>query len=187
MARWEPPANVGINEHVGRRLFDEPMLVGAAGQPSFSGLLLSHFEETRGDEYSLDRLGKSSVDKRVTSYLTPRADAAGLTFRKPKAFNGWAVLPARELVNARRAPRCEVIASPIDEPEPNDNKYHAHVARPLDVDPLHMAPHLRHLFTTYGKVEAVQRRPSHGGWLDRILALPVLGRLLTTIVRRGRS
>jgi hypothetical protein len=83
MARWDPPANVGDNEHVGRRLFDEPLLVGARDQPSFSGLLLSHFE-TRGDEYLLDRLGKSSVDRRVGAYLMPKAEAAGHTFRNPK-------------------------------------------------------------------------------------------------------
>lgn len=58
-------------------MFDEPMLAGSAGQPSYTGLLLTHFEETRGDDYSIDRLGRSSIDKRVVNYVKPRAEAAG--------------------------------------------------------------------------------------------------------------
>jgi hypothetical protein len=81
MARWDPPANVDNNEHLGRRLFDEPLLTGASDQPSFKGLLLTHFEESRDDEWWLDRLGRSSADRKVISYLTPRAQAAGSTFK----------------------------------------------------------------------------------------------------------
>ena len=182
MARWEPQGNVGGNEHVGRRLFDEPMLAGTQDQPSFAGLLLTHFEETRGDEYSLDRLGKSGIDKRVVAYLKPRAEAAGRSFRKPKLFDGWAVLPARELTSARRPPSCALVASPVDAPEPGDNKYHAHVVRPQNVDPTHMALHLRHLFTTYGKVEPVRRGNRRRAWLNHFLALPVVGRLFAAVV-----
>jgi hypothetical protein len=175
MARWDPPANVDNNEHLGRRLFDEPMLTGTSDQPSFAGLLLTHFEENRGNEYSLDRLGRSSVDRKVISYLKPRAQTAGNTFRKPNCFNGWAVLPARHLLNARRPPSLAVIASPIYEAAPNDNIYHAHVLRPNSMDPTHMALHLRHLFTNYGTVETVlrERRGSRLAWF---LSLPIINR-----------
>jgi hypothetical protein len=155
MARWDPPDSVGSNEHIGRRLFDEPMLVGTSDQRSFAGLQLTHFEETRDNEYSLDRLGRSGVDRKVVAYLKPRAEDAGRSFKKAKTFGGWAVLAARELINARKAPCLPVIASPIDGPEPRDNKFHAHVCKPVDMQATHMALHLRHLFVTYGRVEAI--------------------------------
>jgi hypothetical protein len=168
MPRWLPKVDVVLTEQIGRRLFDEPMLRGAAGQPSYSGLTLTHFEETRDREVSLDRLGASGIDRRVVRYLAPRAEAAGRSFRNAKAFDGWAVVPARELVQARKPPRLPVIASPIiDKPEPEDNVYHAHVARPDDLTPYFMALHLRLLFTNYGRVEqhiAESETPLGGFW-----------------------
>jgi hypothetical protein len=155
-------------------LFDEPLLAGATDQPSFAGILVSHFEETRGNDWSLDRLGKSSVDPRVVTYLKPRAEAAGRTFRKPKPFDGWFVLPARALTGVYRPPKLQVIASPIVEPEPNDNKYHAHVCKPPDMDQAWMALHLRHLFTTYGKPEYVRRDGTPRSLVSRLSGLPLL-------------
>ena len=180
MAKWTPPPVVGNNEHVGRRLFDEPMLAGAKEQPSFQGLLLSHFEETRGDEYSLDRLGNSGIDRRVVGYLRPRADAAGKTSRKPKRFDGWAALRAQELVQARKPPTLSVISSPVVAPDPNDNIYHAHVCRPAATTPHLMALHLRHLFSAYGNVERIRRRqlPQSLAWL---LKIPFVGSLLNKL------
>ena len=168
MARWDPPVSVENNEHVGRRLFDEPMLAGASDQPRYAGLLLTNFEENRSDEYSLDRLGKSSIDSRVVAYLKPKAEVAGRTFRKPKSFGGWAVLPARELVNARKRPNLTVIASPINDEEPNDNKYHAHVCRPQNLEPYFMALHLRHLFQTYGTLKSVCDDSRLRSWFSRL-------------------
>jgi hypothetical protein len=94
MARY-PPTKVGSNEQIGRRLFDEPMLQGVTGQPSFSGIQLYHFEERRDYEVSLDRLGASGIDRKVSKYLLPRAEAAGRKFAKPKHFDGWAVVSAK--------------------------------------------------------------------------------------------
>ena len=182
MGRWLPPSNIGINEHIGRRLFDEPLLAGTADQPSFTGLLLIHFEEKRGDEYSLDRLGRSGIERGVVAYLKPRAEAAGTTFRNPKSFDGWAVVAARELVNARRAPSLAVIPSPVNNPEPNDNIYHAHVLKPQHMEAQYMALHLRHLFATYGKVHNVRREQSFWQWFSGIVS--VINRPIIFLVNR---
>lgn len=169
MARWEPDASIRDNEHVGRRLFDEPMLAGAMDQRPYDGLKLTNFEETRDLDYSLDRLGQSSVDRRVVGYLKPRAEAAAKdNYHKPKTFNGWAVLRARELINARVDPKLPVIASPVLDAEPDDNKYHAHVRRPQDMQPRYMALHLRDLFGRFGKLESVSKQ--NRSWIDWLLA-----------------
>jgi hypothetical protein len=157
MPPWAPPKDkVGDNESVGRRLFDEPKLIGAGGQPDFKGLLLSHFEEGRDDEYSLDRLGQTSVDRRVVNYLTQRATAHGRTFKKQKSFGGWATIKARSLANSPRPPRLPPTPSPIDDPSPADNMYHAHVLKPSGMEPHLMALHLRYLFESFGDVHAVR-------------------------------
>ena len=181
MATWIPPSDrVDGNEHLGRRLFDEPMLVGARDQKSFSGLDVRHFEETRGDEVSLDRLGRSSVDRSVARYLQPLAEAAGAAFHSPRDFDGWAVLPAQKLQKPTRAGSLTVAPSP--EPE---NPYHAHVDtrallpnEPPSLRHYLIALHLRHLFVGPGSKmhltqPARQRRPgSFFGrtreWISRI-------------------
>src|ERR1022692_3015608 len=95
---WTPQSDkpVGPNEHVGRRLFAEPSLVGAQGQKPIGRLNLRHFEEKRDGLVSLDRLGRTSIENSIVGYLRPRAERVGTTFRPPKAFNGWAVLTARK-------------------------------------------------------------------------------------------
>ncbi len=151
MARWIPPSDrIDRNEHIGRRLFDEPMLVGAVDQRSFAGLLLSHFEETRDDEISVDRLGRSSVDSRVVNFLRPLGEAAAAAFRSRKRFDGWVVLPAHRLTAAVREVALPLKASP----EP-DNPYHAHVDTQslFAAEPSRhyfIALHLRYLFTGPG-------------------------------------
>jgi hypothetical protein len=67
--KWDPKTDpVGKNERIGRRLYDEPMLMGAHDQPSFKGLDYRHFEETREDkELSLDRLGCTGIEKKAKS------------------------------------------------------------------------------------------------------------------------
>ncbi len=153
MARWNPHNSVGLNEQIGRRLFDEPMLRGAMGQPSYGGIQLTHFEEKRGDEVSLDRLGASGIDRQVRRYLIQRAEADGGKFGKPKRFDGWAVVAAKELIHARGDPKLPIYSSPVSEPEPKDNIYHAHVLRPEGWNSYQMALHLRHIFTSHGRVE----------------------------------
>jgi hypothetical protein len=173
MAKWSPPDSVGANERMGRRLFDEPMLSGAQDQRPFAGLLLTHFEENRGDDYSLDRLGKSGIENQVVRYLLPRAQKAATSFNKSKRFDGWAVLPAKELTAARKKPDLAVTASRIEGENLDGNDYHAHAVRPPGLEPLYMAYHLRHLFTEYGTVHEISKSAS-AGWI-------------TTLVRRVRS
>lgn len=188
MAKWVPAADVEANEPVGRRMFDEPLLVGTAGQPSFRGLLVTHFEEARDDEISVDRLGRTGIDKRVVAFLKPRADLAGEKFRKPKTFNGWAVLPARELRKDRDNRRgLQIVASPITEPAPNDNPYHAHIRRPNEMDSMLAALYLRHLFTTYGKVEPVNSAQANRSWWQRFVERIEAGfaRLKSNAAKRG--
>ena len=148
------------------------MLAGAKGQPSYSGVALTHFEEARGAEVSLDRLGASGIDRRVKRYLVPRAVAAGQTFRKVKRFDGWMIVPARELVQARKEPKLPVIASPVTDPEPNDNIYHAHVVRPAELNTYQMALHLRHIFTTYGRMEQHEADQEQERWFDLLRSHP---------------
>jgi hypothetical protein len=181
MARWNPPSSVGPNEQIGHRLFEEPMLRGAGGQPNFSGLRFNHFEESRGNEVSLDRLGASSIDRKVSNYLVSRARAAGETFGKPKKFDGWAVVPAKELIQAKKDPKLPICASPVVDAEPKDNAYHAHVVRPDHFDSYMMALHLRHLFTSYGKVHSVNAPEE--GWSEYLSKLPMIGPIVTRLVR----
>lgn len=174
MARWSPADIVEKNEHIGRRLFDEPKLVGVRDQPSFSGLAVHQFEENRGVEYSLDRLGRTGLDRGVLAYLTPRAnDHAGI-FKKPKRFDGWVYAPARILAGAKEYP-LPVSSSPVLEPGLKENLYHAHVCRPVELSPRMMALHLRQIFEDYGnKIHEVSRPPSTlqrvVEWMKDILA-----------------
>ena len=116
MATWKPQiqGEVGQNEPLGRRLFEEPLLAGTPeGKERFAGLSLRHFEETRDQDFSLDRLGRTGVNKRVKKYLKPRADANGRTLNPPRAFDGWAVLQTRRLVASPKGPAFPVTASPV--------------------------------------------------------------------------
>jgi hypothetical protein len=96
-----PKGAIGLNEPIGRRFYDEPMLAGAADQSAFLGIDLRHFEETRDRQISLDRCGNTSVEPGVLSYLFPRARAMGDAFTPPKAFSGWLYVRARELEQSR--------------------------------------------------------------------------------------
>jgi hypothetical protein len=155
MAKWNPKTDpVGKNEPIGRRLFDEPMLVGAEDQPSFNGLDYRHFEETRDRELSLDRLGQTGIDRRARNYLRPRADAAGTKFVPPKQFNGWIHVRASALVAGWQGKSFPVTASPIDGDGLEENTHHAHVS--IKDDPIVAALYLRELFTRLRTVEKVE-------------------------------
>jgi hypothetical protein len=165
MATWKPRSDepVGSNEHVGRRMFDEPMLAGAQDQPAFQGLLLRHFEERRDREFSLDRLGRTGIDKGVVRYLRPRADADGQNRTPLRAFNGWAVLRAKVLADPPLGNhQMLVIASPITGDDLAENVYHAHVLLPDAETWYQNALHLRHLFTSQGTVERVRSTAGPG-------------------------
>ena len=176
MARWTPTSKIGKHEHIGRRLFDEPMLVGTKNQKSFEGLDLRNFEDTRDKQTSLDRLGRTGVDNRIVRYLQPLAEAASLKFIHPKSFNGWAVLSAHRLENPPKGKHTfPVVSSPITGTELDENIYHAHVVRPDSIDDYYtMALYLRALFTKYGNVHPIAREsrlslwfPGLGEWLLR--------------------
>ena len=181
MATWKPRSDepVGNNEHVGRRLFDEPMLAGATDQKAFGGLILRNFEENRDREFSLDRLGRTGVDRKVVSYLLPRANAAATRFVPHRSFDGWAVLRARVLENPPKGLGLPVTASPIAGDGVDENIYHAHATLPESQDAhqrYSSALHLRHLFASHGTVHRVhtptQSTQPPGGFgvlMDRIL------------------
>lgn len=200
MGRWKPPTDhVGPNEYVGRRLFDEPMLVGARDQNAFRGLDLRHFEETRDNEFSLDRLGSTGVDKKVVGYLRVRANFQATTFRPTRAFNGWAVIGVRELTRPHKFARLSVLSvvpSPQNGVGLSENLYHAHVVRPDGVDSYFMALHLRQVFTKHGTVRVAG--PA-GRRKSRLFPIPPVGlrnlirwllqklTLLVSAIPRGRK
>lgn len=160
MARWTPDSNIGKHENIGRRLFDEPMLVGSENKKPFQGLDLRHFEEKRDGQVSLDRLGRTSIEKAAVRYLIPRATAASLKFKPPKLFNGWAVVQAHYIESSPAGVYAlPIVYSPVMEDELEElekNIFHVHVVTPDGVDHYSMALHLRHLFTKYGDVHSIK-------------------------------
>ena len=173
MATWQPQSSVGPNEKIGRRLFDAPTLKGVAGQPSFSGIRVDHFEETRGDEVSLDRLGANGIDGKVKSYLVPKAIAHGQTFRKPQQFDGWVVAAAKELAKVRKGLGLPVIASPVTEFGSNNNVYHAHIVRPGGHTSLTFAVYLRYVFEV-SKCTIEKSGADQETLRARVLAFPII-------------
>ena len=171
MTRWNPQNKVGRQERIGRRSFDEPMLAGAAGQPSFSGIKMTHFEEKRGNDVSVDRLGATGIDQKVVKYLLPRAEAAGKKFAKPKLFDGWATVSAKELIEGHQE-KLVVMASPKADEESNGNIYHAHIVTPSHFESYMMALYLRHIFTTYGEIKIGKR--SETSLLNRFRGHPII-------------
>ena len=164
MARWEPETDkpIGSNEHLGRRLFDEPILAGAQDQKPYVGLDYRHFEEKRiGDDVSLDRLGRTCVEKSIVRYLLPLAMSAAESTHETKIFHGWSVLKAQILRCPPRPklPKFEVVPSPVLDQENVKNIYHAHIIRG-SMDPYILALHLRQLFAEYGNIEpAMSNKP----------------------------
>jgi hypothetical protein len=149
MALWKPDAKIGLQERVGRRLFDEPMLQGTRDQKKLNRLKLTHFEEDRGSEYSIDRLGRTGVEKKIARFIRQRAQTHGASFTPAKGFQGWATLPAAALIKPDLGPKYpawRVVWDPILEPSPNDNEYHAHALKPEGVDDLFAAYQLREHF-----------------------------------------
>lgn len=160
MALWKPASDqpVGSNEHVGRRLFSEPLLVGSTSQPSWKGLDLRHFEERRNREFSLDRLGKSGIDRRVVHIVLPLAVVQGSTFRPSKSFDGWVVIRSKFLVEGKvGGMTLQVFPSPVS--GANANPYHAHVLLP-EQEPIVNAWFMRHLFVTNGILHPISGDPA---------------------------
>src|SRR5262245_37820418 len=153
--KWDPKTDlVGKHEPIGRRLYDEPMLMGARDQPSFTGLLLRHFEETRSDnQLSLDRLGCTGIEKKAKKYLKPRADAEGMNRVPPKTFNGSTYVQANVLEEGWRGRSFPVKASPVEGEGLKENTHHAHI----DIEDAEFdAFRIRELFTRRGTVEKIE-------------------------------
>jgi hypothetical protein len=173
MARWTPKYNdpVKLSEHVGRRLFDEPLLSGAPDQKRWEGLDLRHFIESREDrQFSLDRLGETGVNKRVVNYLLPRCSEAAKKFATPQRFDGWAYASVRSLLQGAPMVDWEVVPSPVTgcELAPSDtqwadnqleqNLYHAHIPMPDGLDSYDFGLKLRQKFVRHGDVLETERR-----------------------------
>jgi hypothetical protein len=161
MARWAPDnAKIGKAELLGRRLFPRPSLAGATDQRPVPSIDIRNFEESRdGGEVSLDRLGRTSAERQVLNYLTPRAEAASISFTPKRIFNGWACIQAKLLIENNKL-RLDVIPSPIagktTEPGENDlseNIYHAHLQPHGTYEPYFIALHLQSQFEKHGRIE----------------------------------
>ena len=97
MPRWIPDdSTIAQGEHIGRRLFNEPKLSGAPDQKAFKGLNLSNFMETRGKEFSCDRLGRSSLEADVIEYLVERCEHHSSERALP--FHGWIYATDGEII-----------------------------------------------------------------------------------------
>ncbi|MGA2833526.1 MAG: hypothetical protein ABSE55_10695 [Terracidiphilus sp.] len=184
MALWKPNTDkIGPNEHIGRRLFDKPQLIGALDQKPGHRLRLEHFLEKRGDcETSLDRMGQSNIDKRVRNYVGQRAVKAAGDFKEPKQFNGWRVIHFKFL---RQPPHggspFSVVPSPIDGTDLDENIYHAH-ALWEGRDYYDMATQLFCLFIEHGITEPYRHELSyHERWMF------VRARLLGWLQRSSRE
>jgi len=161
--RWnpKPDAPIGVQEQVGRRIFDEPKLRGVEDQPELGILSVEHFREKRDPNVSLDRLGRSGIEPKVKKHLIPRCELQGKKFEKSKEFEGWAVIKVKDLVNKwAKVPQWEVHASPVEKQgseEFSDNEYHAHANCSEENNDLGAALFLRHLFERYGQIEVVDQ------------------------------
>lgn len=147
MAAWSPAKEVADSELVGRRLFSAPskpnVLTNGVGD-----LDLNHFLDTR-PEISIDRLGRSNVEKAVVAVLNPLAETAASNFTPPKRFDGWAGVRAKHLTQNRNL-SLEVVASPITDPK-EFNKFHAHLQQNTEIEPYFLALHLWHIFRKHGE------------------------------------
>jgi hypothetical protein len=168
MALWKPnTAEIGPNEHIGRRLFDRPQLIGALDQKPRHRLRLDHFLEKRdGGETSLDRMGESCVNKGVRTYLAQRAIKSAGKFREPRQFNGWTVIHIRILRKPPHGAPVSVVPSPKTTAELDEldkNIYHAH-ALPEGRNYNEMAFQLFWLFSEHGSTEYYKHELS---WRER--------------------
>jgi hypothetical protein len=170
--RWEPERNqpVGPKEAIGRRLFEEPDLVGAKDQKPKVLLDFRLFEEKRSPfEVSLDRLGARGPDDRVLPFLSEKAVKQGLSRKPAKTFFGWQHIAADLLANPKTGPlKFPVIASPVKPEQPNDpehNPYHAHISPPIGnngpCEPMTVALYLQMLFSKYGDYKPYHQNNSN--------------------------
>ncbi|CAN7342504.1 hypothetical protein [Bosea sp. LjRoot237] len=169
MAKWSPGTDIGPNEAIGRRIYEPVKLKGADGQPEFTRLRLEHFLEKRGREASVDRLGRTNVEKAVKNHLRPQAVESGTGRLSPHAMLGWVITPAKRITGYKDPDIPELkftltadpIASAVQaaaapqSPGANDNPYHAHIAGPERFSAQQIALYLRHAFEMQFVFESV--------------------------------
>jgi hypothetical protein len=180
VARWAPKDDrpVEPNEHVGRRLFDEPKLFGATDQAPLDGLSMRNFEPGKDREFSIDRVGDGCFHSKAKKYLEPRALVAATKFRNPARFDGWLTVPARKLMNPQHGMKWLLVASPdrgplvdgasTDWSEMNfdQNRCHAHVPVPEDMPDQYFAYVARTVFAsnnTHHPPDSLETRNRNGG------------------------
>jgi hypothetical protein len=201
MGRWIPKDSnpVGANEHIGRRIFDEPKLFGATDQNPFDGFALSHFEPGEDRELSVDRVGDGCFNPKAMGYLARRAEFAATTTHKPRTFHGWLTAPAAKLVHPRTKARWQIVPSPERgpmvngvSPEWNDadltqNRCHAHLPVPEDVDNLFFAFMVRAAFvankTFFAPGAKSPGLPAIAGPVTLVAPVQVKDSWLTKVVR----
>jgi hypothetical protein len=170
--RWQPRSGdpIGPKEPIGRRLFEEPTLVGAKDQKPKVFLNYRAFEENRPPyQVSFDRLGEKSRDDKVVDFLVEKAVNQGHSRKPPRDFHGWVHLPAALLTQPRRGTLKFVVeASPIapdDASDPPHNPYHAHISPPTGAsgptEPMTVALYLQAFFSDYGEVLPYLMPPSN--------------------------
>jgi hypothetical protein len=181
MAKWVPDADkIGPKETLGRRLYDQPSLVGAVDQKAaLRSMDFRNFEDQRDGQVSLDRLGKSSPERDAVNYLTPRAEAAGATRKPPKKFDGWAAIQAQKLQENKNL-RLALAASPISGLDFEQNIFHCHAYSIEGCDPYFVALHLQTLFEKHGAIHPSPNNPLTPGWIKTIL-LQLINPLLRLI------
>lgn len=147
---WQPNPTkpIGLNENLGRRLFQLPKLKGALDQQRpFEILEIDHFYEQRGaGEVSLDRLGSSGFDKKVSQRILPLCEAAAALMYRT-VFRGWITVQAKKVVD--RPPQ---IRFTVDAAAEGGNDYHAHVVPTPDCAGWITAMHLREIFCRHGSL-----------------------------------
>lgn len=144
---------VGNSEVLGRRKFTHPELRGAAGQKrALGGLDTRDFLETRDRAISLDRLGRSGIDRKVINYLLPRAEAQAQSLKPAQEFKGWVCIQAGKLMVATATYQFSLVASPVPGAELSENDYHAHISYPVGIEPMFAALLLKDAFERHGSI-----------------------------------
>ncbi len=164
MARWIPKSGdpIGPSEHIGRRIFERSDLYGARDQEKPIGeFAVSHFEDRQTGEVSVDRLGKTGIEKAVTGYLNLCAEEHAKSFKPIKLFLGWAVVKAKELQNPTKGDSIPLIASPTSADDGagiSENPYHAHATPINGLSAYTMSVLLAHIFNKHHRFETKTQR-----------------------------
>ena len=169
MARWIPTSVIAKTECIGRRIFTRGQLHGAADQKPLPPLKieLSHFMEKRySGDVSMDRLGRTGIEKQVIGFLDPKACQAGSRMNPVAHFQGWVYITSRQFNSSTSGLPLVLVSSPAASAEDEsviDNPYHAHVERPSGLPPGHeahiVALQLKHIFESNLNYQACLDRP----------------------------